>query len=294
MIDLSVVIVSWNTRDLLRGCLETLACELAGLGCEVFVVDNNSTDGSAELVAKDFRWVKLITNETNIGFARANNQALAGCRGRYILFLNPDTQVRPGAIQVLMNFLEARPGAAVVAPRLLNSDLSVQRSCRRFPSFGSLVYELVGLSRLFPQIPAFGRYKMLEWGHDSEREVDQPEGACLMVRRPVLSQVGAFDEGFFMLFEEVDWCFRVKQAGWQIWFTPAAEVVHHYGQSIKQVKVKMILSSHRGLYRYWQKHHRGSWWLLDPFAYLGLMCLALLRISAYQIRRALGAQGAGI
>jgi GT2 family glycosyltransferase len=129
---------------------------------------------------------------------------------------------------------------------------------------------------------------MLDFNHDAEREVDQPEGACLLLPRKVIDAVGTLDEEYFMLFEEVDWCYRIKQAGWQIWFTPDARVIHHYGQSIKQVKVRMILCSHRGLYRFWSKHYCGNRVFLKPFAYAGLMLLATLRIAMYRAKSALG------
>lgn len=278
---LSVIIVSWNTCKLLYRCLETLKSEIANIEHEVFVIDNNSADGSARMVASDFPSVRLIANGENRGFAAANNQALVLSGGERILLLNPDTEVQPGSIRTLLQFLDDNPQAGVVAPQLLNSDLTIQRSCRQFPTFLGMLYELIGLSKLFPGESRFRQYKMLDWNHDDERPVDQPEGACLLFRREILDEVGALDEGFFMLFEEVDWCYRVKQEGWQIWFTPSARVVHHYGQSIKQVKAKMIISSHRGLYRFWQKHYRRGRWYLDAFAYGGLMTLAYLRILAY-------------
>ncbi|HEY9713590.1 MAG TPA: glycosyltransferase, partial [Chroococcales cyanobacterium] len=219
----------------------------------------------------------------NKGFAAANNQALKVCQGRYVLLLNPDTEIEPGALKTLIDFLDSHPRAAIVAPQLLNSDGSVQRSCRAFPTFSGMLFELIGMSKIFPNQPRFREYKMLDWNHDDERQVDQPEGACLMIRRSVIDAVGILDEGFFMLFEEVDWCYRIKEAGWQIWFTPTARVVHHYGQSIKQVKAKMILSSHRGLYRFWSKHYRKNRWYLDLPAYSGLMMLAYLRIAQYKL-----------
>ncbi len=281
---LSVVIVSWNTKDLLRRCLDSLQAELSGIDNQVFVIDNASADGSSEMVALEHPGAQLTANDSNRGFAAANNQAIKVARGEYVLLLNPDTEVQPGAIATLIQFLELHSKAGVVAPQLLNSDGSVQRSCRQFPTFLGMLFELLGFSRLFPDNPRFREYKMLDWNHDDDRQVDQPEGACLLVRREVIDQVGVLDEGFFMLFEEVDWCYRIKQAGWEIWFTPSAQVVHHYGQSIKQVKVKMILSSHRGLYRFWRKHYRRQRWYLDPIAYTALMCLAYARIAAHQLR----------
>lgn len=288
-VKLSVVTVSWNVVGLLRRCLQTLSDELSSIteNVEVFIIDNASADGSAQMVAAEFPQFHLIANDSNRGFAIANNQALKLSRSEYVLLLNPDTEVQPGALATLINFMDSNPDAAIVAPQLLNSDGSVQRSCREFPTFAGMLYELLGLSKMFPNHPLFGRYKMLEFNHDYCREVDQPEGACLMMRRSVIDQVGMLDEGFFMLFEEVDWCYRIKQANWQIWFTPEAKVIHHYGQSIKQVKARMILSSHRGLYRYWRKHLSHGQALLAPFVYAGLMILAAVRIASHTLRATL-------
>lgn len=281
---LSVIVVSWNVVKLLRVCLETLKSDLEGIDAEVFVVDNDSADGSAEMVRKEHPWVRLIANDQNLGFAKANNQALKQSTGDFIFLLNPDTEIKPGAVKGLIGFLENNPKAGIVAPQLLNSDGSIQRSCREFPTFLGMLYELLGLSKMFPTHPVFGSYKMLDFEHDELREVDQPEGACLMIRREVIDEVGSLDEGFFMLFEEVDWCYRIKQAGWQIWFDPSYQVVHHYGQSIKQVKARMILSSHRGLYRFWNKHYARGRWYMKGFVYAGLMSLAYVRICTHTLR----------
>lgn len=284
-LELSVIIVSWNTCELLRRCLQTVEAEIRDLPSEVFVVDNASDDGSANMVASNFPWVKLIANRDNYGFAKANNQAIRLSAGKRVLLLNPDTEVRPQSIISLLRFLDDHPSAGVVAPQLLNSDGSVQRSCRQFPTILGMLYELIGLSRMFPQRSQFRQYKMLDFDHQHERQVDQPEGACLLVRREVLEQVGMLDEGYFMLFEEVDWCYRIKHAGWEIWFSPSAKVLHHYGQSIKQVKARMIISSHKGMYRFWRKHYAGWLSFLAPLVYLALMSLAVLRIASYGVRR---------
>lgn len=281
---LSVITVSWNVVKLLDVCLETLKRDIEGLEAEVFVVDNASADASAEMVRQKHGWVRLIANDDNLGFAKANNQAMKLAKGEYILLLNPDTEVIPGAISELIRFLEEHPKAAIVAPQLINSDGSIQRSCRAFPTFLAMLYELLGLSKMFPNNKMFGAYKMLDFDHQQLREVDQPEGAALLLRRQVIEEVGTLDEGFFMLFEEVDWCYRIKQSGWEIWFDPNARVVHHYGQSIKQVKARMILSSHRGLYRFWSKHYSGNHKYLSGFVYIGLMILAYVRIFSHSLR----------
>lgn len=284
MVELGVLIVSWNTRDLLRKCLQSLHAELlsSGIPADVILVDNASADGSADMARAEFPWVKVIANVDNRGFAAANNQGLRETSANNILLLNPDTEVQPGSLVTLLQFLKDHPKAGIVAPQLLNSDGSIQRSCREFPTFAGMLFELLGLSKLFPNDKRFGAYKMLDFAHDTAREVDQPEGACLLIPRRVIDEVGSLDEGYWMLFEEVDWCYRIKKAGWQIWFTPSAKVVHHYGQSIKQVKVRMIVSSHRGLYRFWAKHYCGNMWPTKPFVFTGLMTLAAVRIVQYK------------
>ena len=287
---LSVIIVSWNTCQLLDRCLETLTTELKeqqlwSLDSEIFVIDNASADKSAEMVRQQYPQFKLIANNENLGFAKANNQALKQVTGQYILLLNPDTEILPGALGGLIDFLDKHPQAGVVAPQLINTDGSVQVSCRAFPSFIGMLSELIGISRFMPPGSKLRSYKMRDWQHDDERQVDQPEGACLLIKKEIFDKVGFFDEDYFMLFEEVDWCYRVKQAGWQIWFTPAAKVIHHMGQAIKQVKEKMILSSHKGMYRYWYKHHRHGKWYWDATVSGALMLLAYIRIVGYRLRK---------
>lgn len=284
---LSVVVVSWNTRELLKQCLTTLYTELNqhNIIAEVIVVDNNSADGSADLVRAQFPQATLIANGDNKGFGRANNQAFAIAQGEYVLLLNPDTEVIPNAIKTLLEFMGQHPQAGIVAPQLINCDGSIQRSCREFPTLSNMFYELSGLSRLFPKVNRFRRYKMLDFAHTTAKEVDQPEGACLLIRCRVLDKVGWFDEKFFMLFEEVDLCYRVKKSGWQIWFTPEAKIIHHFGQSIKQVKAKIIFHSHKGMYYFWSKY-RQQWYyqIIKPVLWIGLMFLAIIRAITYKIK----------
>lgn len=284
---LSVVIVSWNTKELLKDCLLSLLKEVEtfGISTEIFVIDNNSSDGSGAMVRSSFPTIKLTENLENKGFGKACNQAIQQTTGEYVLLLNPDTVVLPGSINTLLQFAETHPQAGVVAPQLLNTDGSVQRSCRSFPSISGMFYELSGLSRIFPNVTRFRNYKMLDFDHQHQMQVDQPEGAGLLIPKKVLDEVGLFDEKFFMLFEEVDLCYRIKQAGWEIWFNPESKIIHHYGQSIKQIKAKMIIHSHKGMYYYWAKHHN-SWYhqLFKPFFGVMLLGLAVLRIIFYKLR----------
>jgi GT2 family glycosyltransferase len=283
--DFIIVIVSWNTKDLLCSCLRSVFLELATsqLKATVFVVDNNSFDGSADMVRQDFPEVQLIANTKNLGFAAANNQILLHHSAPFYLILNPDTEVLPGAFSTLLKFMESHPKAGIVAPQLLNTDRSIQRSCRSFPTIAGMTATLLGLKSFRGK--KAGNYLMLDFDHNSVREVDQPEGACLLVRGGIVEKLGAFDERFFMLFEEVDWCYRIKQAGFEIWFDPEAKIIHHYGQSIKQVKAKMIYYSHRGFYRYITKHSSSILLLIfRPLLYCGLMVVAGLRIFMYVIK----------
>ncbi len=280
VMDFIIVIVSWNTKALLRSCLASVFRELETLSerAEVFVVDNNSADGSAEMVRQEFPEVQLIANQKNLGFGAANNQVLLHQESPFYLILNPDAEVLPGAFSKLLSFIKDHPQAGIVAPQLLNTDLTIQRSCRSFPTIAGMTATLLGLKKA-------SNYLMLGFDHQQARQVDQPEGACLLVRGEIIKKLGAFDERFFMLFEEVDWCYRIKQAGYEIWFYPEAKVIHHYGQAIKQVKARMIYHSHRGFYRYITKHSKSSLlFLFRPFFYVGLMALAVLRISIHFIK----------
>lgn len=283
---ISVIIVSWNTKQILKECITSLFDELSSLAesSEVFVVDNDSIDGSAEMIRESFPGVMLIENEDNKGFGRACNQGIRAAKGEYIFLLNPDTVVLPGAIKTLLEFARNHPKLGIVAPQLLNTDGTVQKSCRAFPSLTGMFYELIGLSRLFPNVKRFREYKMLDFDYNTVSEVDQPEGAALLIPRKVLDEVGLFDEKFFMLFEEVDLCFRIKKAGWQIWFNSTSKIIHHYGQSIKQIKPKMIVHSHKGMYYYWSKHHQ-EWHfqIFKPLLWVMLFCLAVIRIVLHKI-----------
>ncbi len=282
--DLSVCIVNWNTRDLLDACLNSLRDNAGGLELEVIVVDNASTDGSPDMVRERHPQAKLIANEQNRYYAAANNQALRLSRAAQKLLLNPDIVVPPGSLTTLLGFLEQHPHAGAVAPRLREPDGTVQRSCRTFPAPSAVLWEALGLSRLWPHHPVFGAYRMGWWDYDSERPVDQPMASALLLRGAALDQVGMFDEQFPMFFNDVDLCRRLWDAGWEVWFTPAAEMVHHGGAATRQVRREMIVESHRAFVAYYRKHYQGR---LNPFAYsltAGLLKVGLwARLLAHAI-----------
>ena len=254
---LSVVVVSYNTRELTVRCLAELYADLAGASAgtsaEVFVVDNGSVDGSVATIREAFPDVSVIAVGRNAGFAAANNLAIARAAGEYILLLNSDAFVRPGAVAALVAYLRAYPGAAVVGPRLLNLDGTLQPSCFKFPSPRRAVCEYTLLTAAFPNHPVLGDLRA--WPHDAERTVDFVIGACMLVRRAAIEQVGPFDEAFFMYAEETDWCRRFGTAGWTVGFTPAAAVTHVNGGSGKRQAKRVFSEFHRSAELYIRKHH---------------------------------------
>jgi hypothetical protein len=252
-VDLSIIIVNWNTREYLDRCLRSVLGELKGLEYEVFVVDNASDDGSVEMVQAQYPQVRLIANKDNPGFARANNMAIRESRGRYILLLNPDTEMRSGALAALLEFLERTPGAGAAGARLLNADGSLQISAYPEPTIWRELWRLFHLDSIRP----YANYPMHTWGLKQPRQVDVLMGACVLLPRQALDAVGTFDEQFFMYSEEVDLCLRLRQGGWQLFWIPQAEVIHYGGQSTQQAAEEMFLRLYQGKIMYFRKHYPG-------------------------------------
>jgi N-acetylglucosaminyl-diphospho-decaprenol L-rhamnosyltransferase len=253
-VNLSIIIVSWNTRALLAQCLTSIYASHPATDFEVIVVDNGSTDGSAGMVRQQFPPVHLIANDTNVGFARANNQALKVISGEFVLLLNPDTYLAPGALDHLLCFMEECPVAGAAGARLLNPDGSLQHSCFRAPTlFGEL-------GHLF-HLDLFSRYPMEHWSRTEPQQVEVILGACMIVRRQALNQIGMLDERYFMYSEEVDLCRRLRHARWAIYWQPRAEVVHYGGQSTQQVATEMFLQLYHAKLLYFRKHsgRLGAW-----------------------------------
>jgi GT2 family glycosyltransferase len=223
--------VSYRTPVLVERCLSALASQRPSLGIDVTVVDNASNDGSAELVERQFPWVRLIRNARNVGFGAAHNQALRQARGRYWLILNSDAAPAPGALATLVGFLDANPQVAVAGPKLRYPDGSVQPSRRRFPTLATLFLESTLLQRIWPDNALLRRYYVQDCSDDEPQDVDWLVGACLCARAAAAHQVGLLDERFFMYSEELDWCRRFRAAGWRVSYVPSAEVVHLEGAS---------------------------------------------------------------
>lgn len=255
-VDLSILIVTHNSRSDIIRCLTSIAGHCCSVRSEVIVADNASMDGTADEIASHCPQVVLLRLAENAGFARANNLAFARSRGRHVLLLNPDTWVDSDLCFALVNFLDTHPHAAACAPRVLLPDGQVQPgSVRALPSLALLSYEQFGLSRIFPHSRHFGAYRMSWWPHDDERPVPQPTGACLALRREVFTRVGGFDEGYFMYYEDVDLSKKLQQHGYETFYVPQANVYHAGGQSGGQAAIKNFVEEHRSMYRYFCKHH---------------------------------------
>ncbi len=257
---LSVCIVNWNTRDLLRECLRSLwRHPPQGWDMEVFVVDNASRDGSAAMVRAEFPAVCLIANSDNKGYAEGNNQAIAQAKGEAILLLNPDVVVHQSSLTHVLAFLTTHPDAAAVGARLLEPGGKTQRSLRGFPDPWPVLWEAAGLTRLVPFSRRLGAYRMTTFDYNKPGEADQPMGSFLLIARRALGEVGLLDPQFPIFFNDVDWCLRAKREhGWKIYYTPDAVVTHWGGGSTRQAKPAMRDESHRALARFYRKHYQST------------------------------------
>lgn len=280
--DLSVIILNWNVRELLRACLRSLSSHRASgvsrpatgavgpsqpggephglkpegrrLTTEIIVVDANSSDGSAEMTAREFPHVRLIPSRENLGYSRGNNLGMRAARGRYLLLLNPDTEVVGDALGAMLAFMDAHYDVGVLGPQLRHPDGAVQSSRRRFPTALTAFFESTWLQPLAPP-GLLRRFYVLDRPDDETQEVDWVTGACMLIRREAYEQVGDLDEGFFMYSEETDYCRRIKSAGWRVVYFPEARVIHHVGKSSEQAIPERHIRFQRSKIRYFRKHH---------------------------------------
>lgn len=268
---IAAVVVNKNTRDMLKECLLSLRRQDVEGGVRILVVDNGSSDGSAEMVLSEFPEVNLIWNDENVGYARACNRGVALTEEPFVLVMNADTVLSDDTASSILEFFERHPDAGAVGPRILNTDRTLQFSCRDFPSLGqALGHAFMGL--FIEENPWTKKYKKQEWDHSVERGVDWVSGAFMGLRRKAFDQVGGFDEGYFMYVEDVDLCWRLRSKGWEVWYTPTGDVVHHIGQSSKLATTRMTYHHHRSMLRFYRKTYSGR---LKPFmtslVFLGLV-----------------------
>jgi GT2 family glycosyltransferase len=285
--DVSVIVVSWNAKAYLEECLQSLIEPPPSRSMEIIVVDNASIDGSPEMVEARFPQVKLIRSGENLGFARANNLAIRESSGKYISLVNSDAKVLPGCLDRLADYLDENPRAGNVGPRVLNPDLTMQSTCRRFPGIWNNFCTATGLATAFRSNRFFSGEHMFFFPHDRVMEVDVLVGCFWMLRREVVNQVGLLDESFFMYGEDVDWCRRCWNGGWKVVFVPTGLAIHHRGGSSASQPVRLAVTQQASIIHYWQKHHgpidlfaiQSIFFFHYGFRYLFGLASRLLRMS---------------
>lgn len=287
--DLSVLLVTYNSAAFIADCIQAVEATVRSHTYEILLADNASVDGSAELVARRFPHVTVIALEANEGFSRANNRCMAAATGRHVVLLNGDAFVQPGALDSLVAFLDATPAAGVAAPKLLNPDGTDQGTARSFPTPAAALFgRRSPLTRIFPGNRWSQRYLAVK-RHTGDRPflIDWVSGACLMVPRKVLESVGTLDEGFFMYWEDADWCHRISDAGFHVFTVPHAQVVHAEGSSRRGWPARQVWTFHRSAYRYYAKHHAtGVRRAVRPIVAGALYARALLVIGSNSLSRA--------
>ena len=254
MIDLSIIIVNWNTKKLLQDCLTSIYKDTKKFNIEIFVIDNGSTDGSINLINEKFPQVILIENKVNLGFAKANNVGITKSKGKYVCLVNSDIVVKSGCFSNLYNYMEEFLDIGIIGPQLLNSDFTIQASCKKLPTLWNNITRTFFLHRLFPQSSLFGTEEMTYFNHESMIKVEALAGAFLMVRKEALNQVGALDEDFFIYSEDIDWSKRFCDHNWDVVFNPMAQAIHRDGGSSKRAPVRFYLEMIKAKLHYWRKH----------------------------------------
>ena len=273
--DLSIIIVNWNTKKLLLDCLSSVFETVKNISTEVWLVDNASSDGSVEAVKKIYPSVQIIQNQKNLGFAAANNQAFKKMQGRYTLLLNTDAVLTEGAVEKIYTFMESRPDVAMACGQLLNQDGSKQNSFANFPSLASLLFGESLLQLLFPN-----KYPNKREANSRPMEVDSCIGACMLVRGAAMEAVGGLDESFFFFFEETDWACRMKQAGWKVYIVPSARILHLQGQSVGH-NIQSRILYYRSRYIFFKKWHQDIYGLIRGIIFLRLLANAGLNLVGF-------------
>ncbi len=282
MIELSIIIVNFNVKELLEQTLISARKAAHNFAHEIFVVDNASTDGSIGIVRQKFPDVKLIANKENVGFGKANNQAMRLAQGKFLVILNPDTIVQEDTFSVIIDFFKKNPDAGMAGCKILNPDGSLQLACRRsFPTPWVGFTRIIGLSRIFPKSKVFGKYNLTYLDPDETYEVEAISGSFMMVRKEVAQEVGFFDESFFMYGEDLDWCYRIKEAGWKIYYIPDTKIIHFKGESTKKAGIDLTIEFYRAMRLFVEKHYHSRYFYLPQwFLVLGIVLRAGVTLLA--------------
>ena len=283
---LSIIIVAWNSEEFIKNCLQSIFNTRGSIELEVIVIDNGSQDETVKIVQEFKPLVKPVFNQTNLGYAKGNNQGIEIARGEYILLLNPDVELKENSLRLMLDFMEEHKGVDGLGPQLLNLNGTIQPSCREFPDFSILLWEISGLSFLFPKSRLFGRWRMGYFDFQSSREVDQPMGSCLLLRRKTLEYAGVLDVNFPIFFNDVDLCYQIKKSGGKLYFFPDAKIFHYKGGSTQKVKPEMILSAHLSFFRFLSKYKKGIFnKILVYLSGVALLLTVLFRLIFYVLRK---------
>ena len=276
-IELSVCIVAYQAKDYLRACLDSLLENTHQTSFEVIVVNNGSSDGTHEMLATSFSQVILIENEKNLGYTRPMNQALRGSHGKFLLQLNPDTIVLPSALDLLVNFMQEHASVGICGPKVLNQNGTLQGPCKRGEARPwAVISYYLGLSRLFPKSKLFGGYLLNYLDEDATNPVAGVSGSCMIIRREVVNQINYLDENYFAFQEDADFCFRSRQAGWEVYYYPEAKIIHYGGQGGSRVEpYRSILEWHRSYFLFYRKHLAKDYFFLFNWIYYLVMIVKL-------------------
>ena len=283
--DLSVVVVTYNSREHILECLRSLEPAAADFSMECVVVDNASPDGTGDLVRREAPSARVIDSGDNLGYAKAVNIGTRATSGEFVLVLNPDCVLRPGMFAPLCEWMRSHPRCAIAGPRIVGPDGVAELSGRSFPGPATFLFNRYSLlTLLWPGNPWSRAYLLSDWDRSTDRSVDWLSGSCMLVRRAAIEQVGGMDEAFFMFNEDVDWCRCMKNAGWSVDYVVAAEAMHHIGASRQHTSPRVILERHRGMIHYFRKHHPLPP-LLDPLAAAFIMMRARVMLWLNETRR---------
>ncbi len=277
-LDLSIIIVNYNTKDLLKASLNSIKQNTHNIDYEIIVIDNHSKDNSVTMIEEQFPDVKLVKNSYNAGYSKANNQGIQIAKGKYILLLNSDTEVKESALNKAVQFMEERTDVGICGFKLLNEDGSIQLSCRSFPTFSTALFNRYSIiTRLFPNNKYSKEYLLLDWDHNEIREVDWVSGACMLIRRNVIEEIGILEEKFFMYSEDVDLCYRAKERGWKIVYYPFSEVMHYIGKSSENRQLLSIFERHKSMYIYYKKHYSREILFMDLITFSAILVRGLFQ-----------------
>lgn len=275
--DLSIIILNYNTKEITKQTVESVINTTKNIDYEIFLLDNGSSDGSIEFFQEEYEQalnINLIFNDENLGFSKANNQAIKKAKGKYVLLLNSDTIVKEECIVKCMDYMDKHPQVGALGPKIVLADGSLDHACKRgFPTPSASLYYILNLEKFFPKSEKFGRYRMSHLSNDEINEVDALTGAFMMVRKEVVEKIGALDERFFMYGEDLDWCYRIKEAGWKIIYYPESLLIHLKGQSSrKKRRYKTIYQFHKTMLQFYNKHYLKKYNIfVTAFVYFGVI-----------------------